>query len=73
MYSGFLFTAECNIVEPLMIMWVWTEEKQLNPNELKNKLLLSRDSAAYTPRGTKQEKSRLKSLEILASWAKKRN
>jgi len=24
-------------------MWVWAEETQLNPNELKNKLFLSKD------------------------------
>ena len=35
-YTGFILAAECNIVETLNILLVWTEEMQLNPNELNN-------------------------------------
>ena len=45
--TGFLLAAECNILETLNIMWVWIEEKQLNPNELKKYLFVPKDNDVH--------------------------
>ena len=42
-YTVFQLAALKNHVEILTRMWVWAEETQFNPNELKNKLLLAKD------------------------------
>jgi membrane-bound lytic murein transglycosylase MltF len=41
-YTAFQLAAYNNQVETLNKMRDWVEETQLNPNELKNKLLLSK-------------------------------
>ena len=58
------------LVETLNRRWDWAEEKQLNPNDLKNKLLLSKDSAGYNAWHDVGKKGTLETLEVLWSWAK---
>ena len=51
-------------------MCVWAEGKQLNPNELKIKLLLSTDNYGYTAWHRAATKSSLEALQRVWSWAK---
>ena len=46
-HTALQLAAENNHLETLKGTWDWAEETQLNPNELKNKVLLSKDSAGY--------------------------
>ncbi len=51
-------------------MWVWAEETQLNSNELKNKLLLTKDSDGQTAWHRAADQGSLEALELLWSLAK---
>ena len=69
-HTAFQLAAENN-VETLKRMWDWAEETLLNPNELKNKLLLSTDVAGYMAWHHAVAKGSLESLETLLFWVKK--
>ena len=49
-------------------MWVGAEEKQLNPNELKNNLLVARDKYGFNACQRAAEQGRLEALETLWIW-----
>jgi ankyrin repeat protein len=62
-YTAFQLAAENNNVEIIKRMWVWVEEYQLNPNKLKNKLFLSKDSDGYNTLHHAVSKGCLEALE----------
>ena len=66
----FQLAARRNNVEILKRIWVWAEEKQFNPNELKNELLLYTDSYGYTAWHRAAAEGSLEALELLWSLAK---
>jgi ankyrin repeat protein len=62
--------AEKNHVETLLKMWVWAEETQLNPKELKKKLFLSKRNYGYNAWHRAAQFGSLEALETLWSLAK---
>jgi len=56
--------------EVLKKLWVWATEEKLNPNKIKNKLLLAKDKDGYTAWHRAADKGSLHALEILRNWAK---
>ena len=42
-YTAFQLAAHNNHVQTLKIMWLWAEETDLNPKELKKNLFLAKD------------------------------
>ena len=66
--TAFQLAAGRNNVEILNRMWVWAKEKQICPNELKNKLLLSIDKFGRTAWHDAADQGRLKASELLMSW-----
>ena len=70
-HNAFQLAARNNHVETLKGMWDWPEETQLNPNELKNKLFLSKDSDRYMAWHHAVDQGTLEALETLWIWAKK--
>jgi ankyrin repeat protein len=51
-------------------LWVWAKETQLNPNELKSKLLLATDKYGYIAWHQAAERGSLQAIETLWIWAK---
>jgi hypothetical protein len=50
-------------------MWVWAEETQLNPKELKKNLFLAKDKDGYIAWHRAAQYGRIEVLETLRSWA----
>jgi hypothetical protein len=46
--TAFHLAAILNKVETIKKLWVWAEETQINPKEMKKKLLLATDGKGYT-------------------------
>jgi ankyrin repeat protein len=69
-YTAFQLAAEKNHVEPLKRMWVWAEEIQVHPNELKINLFVTRNIYGYNAWHQAAEQGSLQALETLWSWAK---
>jgi ankyrin repeat protein len=69
-YTAFHLAAKKNHVETLKKMWVWAEEMQINPKELKKKLFLAIDADGYTACHIAAEEGNLESLEMLRIWSK---
>ena len=46
-YTAFQLAARKNHVETLKKMWLWAEETELNPKELKKNLFLAKDNDGY--------------------------
>ena len=61
---------QTNQVETLKKMWVWAEETQINPKELKKNLLLAIDDDRYTVWHQSAGKGNLQILQTLWCWAK---
>ena len=57
-------------VETLLKMWIWAEESQLNPKELKKNLFLAKDNDAFIGWHLPSLEGRRGALETLWSWAK---
>ena len=68
--TAFQLAAWENHVEILKTLWVWAEEKQLNPNELKNKLFLEKDKYGYNAWHRAALGGSLEALETLWNWAR---
>ena len=69
-FTVFILAALIFHVEALMIMWVWAEETQLNPNELQNKLLLATEIYGNNSWKRAAEQGNLQALDSLLSLAK---
>jgi ankyrin repeat protein len=67
-YTAFQLAAEKNDVETIKRMWVWAEETELSPNELKKKLLLARDKFGLNACQLAAEQGCLETLELFCSW-----
>jgi hypothetical protein len=59
-----------NKVETLKKLWVWAEETQINPKEMKKKLLLATDDYGYTAWTWQQKTAVPEVLETLWYFAK---
>ena len=62
-FSAFILSALIFHVEALMIIWVWDEETQLNPNELQNNLLLATEMYGYNVWKRAAEQGNLQALD----------
>jgi ankyrin repeat protein len=58
-------------VEILEKMWKWAKELQLNPEDLRNALLLSKDNYNRTPLHKASLEGKVEVLEKVWEWAKK--
>jgi hypothetical protein len=59
-----------NHVEILQKLWIWAKD-QMNPNDLRKKLLLAKDKYGYTAWHRAAERGNLVASGLLWSWAKK--
>jgi ankyrin repeat protein len=69
-FAAFHLAAKNNHVETLLKMWVWAEETQQNPKELKKKLFLAKDNDGYTAWQRAALEGSLEALDTLLSWVK---
>ena len=63
-------TARKGQVEILEILWDWAKELQLEPEELKNDVLLSKDESKETAWHKAAESGQVEVLEELCDWAR---
>ena len=68
--TAFQIAAEKNRVETRMKMWVWAEETQFNPKDLKNKFFLAKDINGYIAWHRAEKFGSLEAIETLWSWVK---
>jgi ankyrin repeat protein len=57
-------------IEVLEKMWEWAKDMQLNPDEIRNEVLLSKYYLNHTPWHTAAEGGKVEALGKLWDWAK---
>ena len=69
-YTAFQLAAWKNHVEIFKTLWVWAEERQLNPTEIKNKLFLEKDQKGFIAWHRAALGGSLEALVTLWNWAR---